>query len=104
MRREIPPGRSFTCIALTLVPILATLGWSRLDAVTDSPLRDPAGQGSRLPDPRRQLRLVELVVLVDVEVAHFLVLGLARRDGTQRRAAEESHLDVIREGMKVEKP
>ena len=60
-------------------------------------LRDPAGQGGRLPDPRRHLRLVELVVLADVEVAHFLVLGLAGRDGTQRRAAEESHLDVVRE-------
>jgi len=28
-------------------------------------LRDPAGKGGRLPDPRRHLRLVELVVLVD---------------------------------------
>src|SRR4029450_8730710 len=67
-------------------------------------LRDPAGQDGRLPDPGRQLRLVELVVLVNVEVAHFLVLGLAGGDGTQRRAAEESHLDVVREGMEVEEP
>src|SRR5881409_3826390 len=47
---------------------------SRLRAVTDClrgslpALRDPAGQGGRLPDPRRHLHLVELVVLVDVEV------------------------------------
>src|SRR5882762_732501 len=60
---------------------------SRLGAVTDClrgslpALRNPAGQGGRLPDPRRQLRLVELVVLVDVEVAHFLVLGLAGGTG-----------------------
>src|SRR4029453_10353545 len=67
-------------------------------------LRDPAGQGGPLPDPRRHLRLVERVVLADVEVAYFLVLGLARGDRTQRRAAEERHLDVVREGMEVEEP
>ena len=62
------------------------------------------GNGGRLPDPRRQLLLVELVVLVDVEVAHVLVLGLAGGDRTQRRAAEESHLDVVREAMEAEEP
>ena len=40
-------------------------------------LRDPAGQGSRLANPARQELLVKLVVLADVEVAHFLVTGLA---------------------------
>jgi hypothetical protein len=32
------------------------------------------GQFGRLPDPPRQLRVVELVVRVDIELAHFLVL------------------------------
>ena len=41
-------------------------------------LPDPAGQGGRLPDPRRHLRRVDLVVLANVDVAYFLVLGLAR--------------------------
>src|SRR5688572_20498205 len=67
-------------------------------------LRAPAGQGGRLPDPRRHLHLVELVVLVDVEVARLLVLGRAWGDRTQRRAAEESHLDVLREAMEVQEP
>src|SRR4030095_8213672 len=67
-------------------------------------LWDPAGQSGRLPDPRRHLRHVGLIVLADVEVAHFLVLGLARGERTQRRTPEESHLDVVREGMKVEEP
>jgi hypothetical protein len=33
---------------------------------------------------------------MDVEVAYFLVLGLAGEDRTQRHAVEESHLDVLR--------
>src|SRR5438093_3184003 len=64
----------------------------------------PAGDGGRLLDPGRQLLLLELVVLVDVEVAHFLLLGLAGGERTQRRAAEESHLDVLREAMEAEEP
>ena len=36
-------------------------------------LRAPAGQGRCLPDPGRHLRLIELVVLADIKVAHFLV-------------------------------
>ena len=44
-------------------------------------LRDPAGQLRCLPDPTRHELLVELVVLVDVEVAHVLVLGLAGGSG-----------------------
>jgi hypothetical protein len=43
-------------------------------------LGNPAGQRGGLLHPRRHLRLVELVVFMDVEVAHFLVLGLAGRD------------------------
>src|SRR5205814_6442664 len=57
----------------------------------------PAGEGCRLPDPRRHLLLVELVVLVNVEVAHLILLGRPRGDGTQGSAAEEGHLHVLRE-------
>src|SRR5262249_20632592 len=64
----------------------------------------PAGQLRCLPDPTRHELLVELVVLVNVEVAHFLLLGLAGGDRTQRRAAAESHLDVLREAMDAEEP
>src|SRR5437899_8035100 len=67
-------------------------------------LRDPAGQLRCLPDPTRHELLVELVVLVDVEVANFLLLGLAGGDRTQRRAAEESHLDVLRHAMEAKEP
>src|SRR3546814_1757969 len=62
------------------------------------------GQLAGLLHPSGDLRLVELVVLVDVEVAHFLVLGLAGGHRAQRRAAEESHLDVLREAMVAEEP
>ena len=51
-------------------------------------LRDPAGQLRCLSNPTRHELLVELVVLVDVEVARVLVLGLAGGEWTQRRAAE----------------
>jgi hypothetical protein len=42
---------------------------------------DPAGQLRCLPNPTRHEFLVELVVLVDVEVARVLVLGLAGGTG-----------------------
>ena len=42
-----------------------------------------AGQKARLLHPSGELSFVELVVLVDVEVAHFLVLGLAGGERTQ---------------------
>src|SRR5262249_46478337 len=61
-------------------------------------------QGGRLPDPRRHPRLVEPILLVEVEVAHFFVLGLAGGNRTQRRAAEERHLDVLREAVEGEEP
>src|SRR3979409_155614 len=63
-----------------------------------------AGQAARLLHPGGELSFVELVVLMDVEVAHFFLLGLAGRDRTQRRAAEKSHFDVVREAMKAEEP
>src|SRR5882757_3464680 len=62
-------------------------------------LRNPAWQLAGLLHPSGELSFVDLVVLVDVEVAHFLLLGLAGREWTQRRAAGESHLDVLREAM-----
>src|SRR5687768_3075330 len=47
------------------------------------PLRDPAGQGGRLPDPGCHPCLVELIVLAYVDVPHLLVLRLARGHRTQ---------------------
>ena len=46
-------------------------------------LRGPAWQLRCLSDPTRHELLVELVGLVDVEVAHLIVLGLAVRRRTQ---------------------
>src|SRR5262245_62017872 len=54
-----------------------------------------AGQSAGLLYPIGELGFVNHVVLVDVEVAHFLLLRLAGRDRPQRRAAEEGHLDVL---------
>src|SRR3546814_4932383 len=50
------------------------------------------------------LGFVKRVVLVDVEVTHFLLLGLAGRERAQRRPAEECHFHVLREAVKAEKP
>src|SRR5712691_4031282 len=63
-----------------------------------------AGQLAGLLHPGGELSFVELVVLMDVEVAHFLLLGLAGGDRTQRRAAKESHLDVFRDAVEAEEP
>src|SRR5439155_18516181 len=63
-----------------------------------------AGQLAGLPHPSGELSFVELVVLMDVEVARVLALGRSRRDRTQRRAAEESHFDVVREAMDAKEP
>src|SRR4029079_5456898 len=62
-------------------------------------LRDPAGQLGCLPDPARHELLVEVVVLVDVELAHVLALGLAGREWAQRRTAEERDFHVLREAV-----
>jgi hypothetical protein len=64
----------------------------------------PPGQLGRLPDPTRHELIIEPIVLMDVEVAHLLVSGLAGRDRKQRRAAKESHLHVFRKTMEVEEP
>ena len=55
-------------------------------------LRDPAGQGGRLPDPCRHLRLVELVVLADMEVARTSLSldspgGTGRSDAPRKKAS-----------------
>src|SRR5262249_11639847 len=63
-----------------------------------------AGQLARLVHPGGELRFVEPVVLMDVEVARVLALGLAGRERTQRGAAEERHLHVIREATEAEEP
>src|SRR3954469_9345149 len=67
-------------------------------------LRDPSRQFRRLPDPARDQFLVELIILVDVEVARVLGLGFARREWAQRGAPEERDFDVLREAMEVEEP
>jgi hypothetical protein len=55
------------------------------------------GQKARLLYPSGELSFVERIALMDVEGARVLVLGRSQRDRTQRRAAEESHFDVVRE-------
>src|SRR5258706_6338036 len=65
---------------------------------------EKAGQRRGLLHPVRHLRLVELVAFVDVDVARVLALTGAGRDRLQRRAAEEGHLDVVREGVEPQKP
>src|SRR5262245_24502066 len=62
-----------------------------------------AGQFAGLLHPRGDLSFVEFV-LVDVVVAHVLVLGLAGGNRTQRCAAEEGHFDVLRKAMEAEEP
>src|SRR5690606_12513210 len=64
----------------------------------------PAGQLRGLLDPTRHQLLVDLVILVDVEVARPLVLGLDRRKRLQRRASEEGYLDVLCDAMEAEEP
>jgi len=61
-----------------------------------------AGQLAGLLHPSGELSFVELLVPVDVEVAHFLLLALAGGEWTQRRAVEESHLDLLRDAMDAE--
>ena len=54
--------------------------------------------------PGGELDFVELVVLVDVEVARVLALAGTGRNRLQRRAAEEGQFDVVREAMHPEEP
>src|SRR5215813_3752493 len=63
-----------------------------------------AWQSAGLLHPGGELGFVELIVLVDIEIARLLLFGLAGRHGPQRRAAEKSHLDVFRKDMDAEKP
>src|SRR4051812_27007804 len=62
----------------------------------------PAWHCSRLLHPRRELRLVEIAFL-DVDPARLLAAA-AGRNGSQRRAAEEGHLDVAGEDMERHEP
>src|SRR4051812_49160423 len=41
---------------------------------------------------------------MDVEITYVLMLGLARRHGAQRGAAEKSHFDVAGEDVKRQEP
>src|SRR5690606_14631318 len=69
-----------------------------------SPLHPLARQAAGLLHPVEELRLVEGPVLVDVEVAHLGVLGLAGRHRLQGPAAEEGHLHVAGEAVEAEEP
>src|SRR5258705_10215054 len=90
---------SIACEAESEDPELSLCGTGGLlECCEGTWLRDPAGQRGGLSDPRRELHLVERFVLADVEVAHVLDLGLAGGRRSRRRAAEEGHLDVAREG------
>src|SRR5262245_42722212 len=64
----------------------------------------PAGQPAGLLHPLRELRLVELVVDVDVQIPHVLLFRCARRQRLQRSTAEEADLHVLREAVEAEKP
>src|SRR5690606_38271390 len=63
-----------------------------------------ARQPARLLYPGRELRVVELVVLIDVEIARFVALGFDGWDRAQRRAPEERHLDVFCKAVKAQEP
>src|SRR5262245_43723196 len=65
---------------------------------------EKAGQRGGLLHPVRHLRLVELIVFVDIAVAHVLVLAGTGRGRSQKRAAEEGHLDVASEDMERQEP
>src|SRR6478735_4792506 len=68
------------------------------------PLRQVfARQFAGLSHPVQELSFIELI-LINVQVAHFRVFGLTRRDRSQRPAAEEGQLDVLREAVKAEEP
>src|SRR5262245_11314399 len=62
----------------------------------------PARYSSRLLDPARHLRLVE-IVFMDVDPARVLARS-SRWNWLERRASEEVHFDVARESMEREEP
>src|SRR5438132_2862839 len=80
-----------------------TLSWKHL-LPARSRSHSFAGQLAGLLHPSGELSFVELVVLVDVEVAHFLLLGLDGGEWTQQLAAEECDLDVLCDAMEAEEP
>src|SRR3546814_8645325 len=62
------------------------------------------GQRAGLANPVGGPRLVELVVLVDVEIAHVRIFGCLGRGRVQRGALEEGHLHIAVEAMEAEEP
>src|SRR5688500_11762081 len=88
-RRWSPRGRGNVC--LTSPPPSACA----------SALHFFARQFAGLFDPIDELRFIERLVLVDVEVTHVRVLGFAGRLRTQRAAIEECHLHVLVEAVKT---
>src|SRR5436853_7560252 len=72
------------------------------DRASGRSARIPAGQRGGLLDPGRQLRLVK-IVLVDVDPARVLARA-SGWNGSQRRASEEGHLDVVGEDVERQEP
>ncbi len=64
----------------------------------------PAGHGGCLADTTGNEFLVGLVVHVDVEIARGLVLGCDGVKRSERRAVEEGHFYVSREGVVTREP
>jgi len=75
--RRCPCSRRFPASSAGVRPV------DRRPAAGASPLRHPAGERRRLSNPARQQRLVEVVAFMNVEIAHVLVLGHARRKRAQ---------------------
>src|SRR5262249_2040049 len=78
--------------------------WLQLFSLSPIPLHAFAGQPAGLLHPRGELRFVDLFAFMDIEIAHILLFGRARRERVQRCAAEECHFDVLRKAMKAEEP
>src|SRR6476620_2738695 len=76
------------------------LAYLAISSLSHSYTRQLAG----LLHPGGELSFVEFGVLVDVEVADFLLLGFAGRERMQRGASEESYFDVFRHAMETEEP
>src|SRR5262245_60950532 len=77
-------------------------------AVSASTRADPShsftGQLAGLLHPIDELRLAQLIVLVDIEIAHILLLGAAGGKRIERRPVEEGDLEISRHAVEAEEP
>ena len=66
----------------------------------------PPWQPNSLLDLLSQLRFIDQVILVNIQIAHIRLLGFARRLRLrmQRRAIEKRHLHVAAKAMETEEP